>query len=183
MSGRALRPAAVSLLVLATLLAACARPARRGPPGRYGAEPPRPVEALRLADVASSGDASRRASMRVVLQGLDADAAARPQEALRLYERALQVDATNPWAYLALARYHAEEGTPALAFSYLDKVEALLGAQRELAPAVEPHLVGLRGEALVATGRAADAAPLLERARLLSPSVWGDGHLAPSELR
>ena len=121
--------------------------------------------------------------MRVVLQGLDADAAARPQEALRLYERALQVDATNPWAYLALARYHAEEGTPALAFSYLDKVEALLGAQRELAPAVEPHLVGLRGEALVATGRAADAAPLLERARLLSPSVWGDGHLAPSELR
>jgi tetratricopeptide (TPR) repeat protein len=141
------------------------------------------VQALRLSEVAGDGDATRRASTRLVLQGLDADAAARPLEAVRLYERALQVDATNPWAYLALARYHAEEGTASLTFSYLDKAEALLGAQRALSPQVEPHLVGLRGEALLATGRAADAAPLLERARLLSPSVWDDGHLAPAELR
>ncbi len=173
----------VSVLLATSLLAACAGPARRGRARPYGATPPTPVEALRLSEVADEGDATRRASTRLVLQGLDADAAARPQEAVRLYERALQVDATNPWAYLALARYHAEEGTASLTFSYLDKAQALLGAQHALSPGVEPHLVGLRGEALLAAGRSADAAPLLERARLLSPSVWDDGHLSPSELR
>ena len=177
------RPAVVSLLLVAALLAACAGPARRGRTRPGEAAPPTPVEPLRLEEVAGAGDATRRASTRLVLQGLDADAAARPQEALRLYERSLQVDATNPWAYLALARYHAEEGTASLTLSYLDKAQALLGAQRARTPGVEPHLVGLRGEALLAAGRSAEAAPLLERARFLSPSVWADGHLSPSELR
>ena len=64
--------------------------------------------------------------MRLVLAGLDADEAGRSAEASSLYERALQVDPTNPYAWLALARQEVFEGDPDRGLADLDKAESLL---------------------------------------------------------
>ena len=141
------------------------------------------AETFHLSDQATSGDPAYRASMRLVLDGLDADAAADPDRALVRYERSLQVDATNPYAYLALARHRVEGEDPLSALPFLDKTEALLRAQGELSRGVEAHLDGLRGSALLASRRRTEALPLLERARSLAPAAWSDGRLDPEELR
>jgi tetratricopeptide (TPR) repeat protein len=146
-------------------------------PGGFGAE------TFHLSDVAAGGDPAFRASMRFVLDGLDADTAGDPDLALVRYERALQVDATNPYAYLALARHRVEGEDPASALPFLDKAHALLRAQGELSPGVEAHLDGLRGSALLASRRRPEALPLLERARSLAPTAWSDGRLDAEELR
>jgi tetratricopeptide (TPR) repeat protein len=146
-------------------------------PGGLGAE------TFHLSDVATQGDPAFRASMRLVLDGLDSDAAGDPDLALVRYERALQVDATNPYAYLALARHQVEGEDPPSALPFLDKAQALLRAQGELSPGVEAHLDGLRGSALLASRRRDAALPLLERARSLAPQAWSDGRLDPEELR
>jgi tetratricopeptide (TPR) repeat protein len=121
--------------------------------------------------------------MRLVLEGLDADASADPDAALVRYERSLQVDPTNPYAYLALARHRVDGEDPGSALPFLDKAQALLEAQGELSPGVEAHVEGLRGSALLASGRRGEAMPLLERARSLAPAAWSDGRLEPEELR
>ena len=121
--------------------------------------------------------------MRLVLRGLDEDQTLRPAPALSLYERALQVDPNNPFAYLALARHHAAGPDPQRALAFLDKAEALLGHSEGLPPGLEADLVGIRGSALYASGRIPSALPLLERARHLSPTVWSDARLDASELR
>ena len=117
--------------------------------------------------------------MRLVMGGLDSDAAGRGAEALARYQRALQVDPNNPYAWLALARQEVFEGDPERGLSHLDKARALLGRDESAAA----HLAGLRGAALVATGRAAVGAPFLQEARDLAPAVWGDGKLDAQELR
>jgi tetratricopeptide (TPR) repeat protein len=142
-----------------------------------------PEPALRLSEVAHHGDPARRASMRLVLQGLDADAALRPAAALSSYERALQVDPNNPWAWLALARHEVEHGDPARALAELDKAEALLPAEGELSRGAAPHVTGLRGAALRAGGREPQGLALLSDARRAAPDVWADGSLDASELR
>jgi tetratricopeptide (TPR) repeat protein len=167
------RAAARTLLV--ALLAGCSA---TGP-----LSPAPTVEPIALSEIAGRGDPARRASQRLVLDGLDEDEAARPAAALAQYERALQVDPTNPWAWLALARHEIDEGDPARALSFLDKAEALLRSDGTDSLRVEPHLVGLRGEALTALGRTREGLELLRRARASAPSVWSDGRLDAAELR
>jgi tetratricopeptide (TPR) repeat protein len=129
--------------------------------------------------VASGGDAARRASLRLVQAGLDADSAGNAAGASSLYERSLQVDPTNPYAWLALARQEVFEGDPDRGLAHLDKAEALLGADEGAAA----HLAGIRGAALRAVGQPALAAPFLREASDRAPTVWTDGKLDAAELR
>lgn len=173
--GPARRLARIGLVAALALLVGCG--VARGPSRRA------PEPALRLSEVATLGDPARRASMRLVLQGLDADAALRPAAALSSYERALQVDPNNPWAWLALARHEVEHGDPARALAQLDKAEALLPGEGELSRGAAPHVTGLRGAALRAGGREPQGLALLADARRAAPDVWADGSLDASELR
>lgn len=167
-----MRPAPLALVALLAL-AACAP--LGAPVG--GAQP------LRLSELLDDGDPERRSSQALVVQGLDADADARPDEALGNYLSALRVDPGNPWAYLALARQQVDGPAPARALAHLDKCESLLDAQTLRSPRVQAHLVGLRGAALAANGQRREAEPLLAQARELAPSAWSDGALSAGELR
>jgi len=169
------RPLAAAILVAwgwIALVGGCAGPTR----ALRGA-------ALRIAEVDHLGDARRQASMRLVVEGLDAEIASAPQRALGRYERAIQIDPGNPFTYLALARYYAAIADPERALEHLDRAQSLLDPDAALYRSAEPHLRGLRGRALAEAGRPADAWPLLAEARRLAPSVWGDGRLDASELR
>jgi tetratricopeptide (TPR) repeat protein len=135
-----------------------------------------------VASVADTGDPARRASQRLVMQGLEADDARRSTEAIASYERALQVDPTNPVAYLALARHSVAMDEPERALHELDQAESLLGSDADPLGA-RAHLEGLRGLALRELGRDAEAERHLSRARSLAPSVWSDGQLDARELR
>lgn len=159
----------VALLLLAAALLSCQSPALRPSSG----------EPLRLSNVAGSGDAARRASQRIVLSGLDADQAGRPAEASSLYERALQVDPTNPYAWLALARQEVFEGDPERGLAHLDKAQSLLASD----PAAAAHLAGIRGAGLRAVGQGEMAEPFLLEARESAPTIWADGQLDAAELR
>ena len=171
----ALRPLAAAALVACTwiaLIGGCAGPTRG------------PREAvLRISEIDHLGDARRQASMRLVVEGLDAEIASTPQRALSRYQRAIQIDPGNPFAYLALARYYAAIVDPERALEHLDRTQSLLDPDGALYRGAEPHLRGLRGWALAEEGRSADAGPLLAEARKLAPSVWRDGRLDASELR
>jgi len=142
-----------------------------------------PQPAMHIRDVAHDGDETRRASQQLVLEGLRADSAHEPERARSLYQRALQVDSGNPYAYLALARQSAEEDEPELVLQYVDRAEDLLSADGDHSPGAEVHLEGLRGLALAQTGETVQARELLERAAQSAPDVWGDGHLDADELR
>ena len=141
-----------------------------------GAEP-----ALRVSDAALGGDATRRASLRLVLQGLDEDSAGRDAAARSSYERAIQIDSTNPYAYLALARHEVDAERWDNALEALDQAELLFGADG--APGVEAHLAGLRGAARLGNGYGDDGGELLDRAGQIAPEVWADGRLGAEELR
>ncbi len=141
------------------------------------------IRPLRISEVADQGDAVRRASQQLVLDGLDSAIERLPDVALRQYERAIQVDPTNPYGYLVIARHHIDANDPRRALPFLDQAEALLRAQGAYSPAVEAHGVGLRGAALYAIGEPEQGFPLLQRASQLAPSVWGDGHLSALDLR
>lgn len=141
------------------------------------------AEVLRISELEYVGDARHQASMRLVVEGLDAELAASPQRALSRYERAIQIDPSNPFAYLVLARYYAALADSERALQHLDRAQSLLDPSTSVYRSAEPHLLGLRGWALAEAGRSADADPLLADARRLAPSVWGDGRLAASELR
>ena len=137
--------------------------------------------ALRLSELTDEGDATRRASLRLCVDGLDAAVDGRRVAALGQYERAIQIDPTNPYAYLVLARHELEAGDPLRGLEYLNQSETLLESENARSREVEAHLVGLRGVALRATGSAGDG--YLEQARRLAPAVWDDGRLTPAELR
>jgi tetratricopeptide (TPR) repeat protein len=138
-------------------------------------------EALRLSELDGGGDATRRASLRLCVEGLDAEIAGRSRSAPVYYERAIQLDPTNPYAYLVLARHQLEMGDPEEALGYLDRAQQLLDSEQARSPGVDAHLAGLRGAALDAVGR--DGAEHSSYARLTAPSVWGDGRLSAAELR
>jgi tetratricopeptide (TPR) repeat protein len=164
--------AARSVLIAAVALAlGCAVPP--GPP------------ASRISEVASSGDDQFRASQRLVMEGLDADERGDAARARSRYERALQIDASNPWVYLALARHYVEEGDAGHALAHLDRAEALLDVQdnNNGSPGARIHCEGLRGAALALEGNRQEAQPLLDAAARSAPDVWGDGTLSASELR
>jgi tetratricopeptide (TPR) repeat protein len=162
------------LLAAAALLSGCA-----GGGGLFTSAP----EPLHLHEIAGDGDAARRASQRLVLQGLASDSDGQTRLARTSYERALQVDANNPFAYLALARQSVEGGDGDAALEYLEQAELLLEAEDQRSPRVEAHLAGLRGAALRERGDAARANPLLEQASELAPAIWDDGALSADELR
>lgn len=164
--------AAAALLGLA-FLAGCAS---------FGTLLPR-TGSLHLSELAGQGDAERRSSMELVLEGLGDDADMQSSRALSAYENALRVDPSNPYAYLALARHHAYGPNPGSALPYLDKCHTLLLAQGGWSPRVEAHVEGLRGAALVGEGRTQEGRAHLARARALDASAWGDEYLAASELR
>ena len=161
-------------LVCGLWVAACSLP--------FARPPTEPVPPLRISEVAESGDPARRASLRLVLAGLEADESRQPQRALGRYEEALRVDPTNPYAYLAIARHHAEGEDPEWALSFLDKADALLRAEGLVDERVEPHLIGLRGQVLYTSGQLAAGLPYLERAWESAPVVWSDGRLSAAEL-
>jgi tetratricopeptide (TPR) repeat protein len=169
------RPLAAAVLVAwgwIALVGGCAAPTRalRG-------------EALRISEIDQLGDPRRRASMRLVVEGLDAEIASMPQRALSRYQRAIQSDSGNPFVYLALARYYAATADPERTLEHLDRAQSLLDPDGALYRSAEPHLRGLRGRALAETGRLVVAELLLAEARQLAPFVWGDGRLDASELR
>jgi tetratricopeptide (TPR) repeat protein len=141
------------------------------------------AEALRISELERVGTARHQASMDLVVEGLDAELGSSPQRARGRYERAIQIDPSNAFAYLALSRYYAALGDSGRALQHLERAESLLDPGAPVYRSVEPHLLGLRGWALAAAGRTAQADPLLADARRLAPSVWGDGRLEASELR
>jgi len=167
-------------LLLAVAVAACLVPSS-GCALRFAPPPGQRPAVLRVSDVAGEGDATRRASLRLVLQGLDEDAAGRSATARSSYERAIQIDATNPYAYLALARHEVEAERWRRALEALDQAELLFGS--EPAPGVEAHIAGLRGAATLGKGYGGDAEVLLDRANRIAPEVWADGYLSAEELR
>ncbi len=174
MRTRALRLAVVAATALA-LGAGCTGPF----PGPRSA----PAASFRMASLENVGDPARRASNRLLAAGLDRDVQGKPSLALGQYERALQVDPTNPYAYLVLARHHVEANDAERSLSFLDRAEALFAQEPQAPPGVEAHLVGLRGVALRGAGRSEAARPLLARARELDPAAWSDGRLSARELR
>ena len=138
-----------------------------------------PTTGLRISELAETDDPARRASTRLVLEGL----ATNGRRAQGLYERALQVDSSNPYAYLALARHHVEADEPRRALDHLRRFEDLLRAYDLWSPRAEVHIAGLRGAALRSLGRTAEADEWLALAARRDPVAWGDGHLSASELR
>ena len=91
------------------------------------------VEALRFSQLVDAGDFQRRASLRLVVAGLDADAVGQSERARAMYERALQVGATNPFAYLALARHWIEAGELERGLVFVEQAEVLLGVAEAVA--------------------------------------------------
>jgi tetratricopeptide (TPR) repeat protein len=150
--------------------------------GLAGCATLRQPQELRLGTLASEGDPQRRASIRLVLDGLDADAEGQYRRALSRYERAIRVDANNPYALLAIARHFVEVQDFEQANAYLDEASVLFDSLDLRSPGAETHLMGLRGAAL-RLDRPWDAEPLLAEAAARSPDVWSDGFLAAEELR
>ena len=164
---------AFALLVMVAISSGCAL--------RFSPPPGARSASLRVSDAVLDGDATRRASLRLVLQGLDQDDDGRAATARSSYERAIQLDPTNPYAYLALARHDVDAERWNSALEALDQAELLFGS--EAAPGVEAHIAGLRGAARLGKGYGADAELLLDRATRISPEAWADGRLSAEELR
>jgi tetratricopeptide (TPR) repeat protein len=140
----------------------------------------RPLTASRAL---GQGDPMRDASLRLVIAGLDRDEAGRPSRALASYQRAVRVDSTNPFAYLALARHHLEYGSGEQASAFLDQARSLFELEGRLGPAVDVWKVGLRAWIDRDRGRDAMADTRFEAARALSFEIWVDEQLSAHELR
>ena len=165
---------AVWIAVFCAFAGACGGAAFRG----IGPAEPR----WRFSHVSGQGDAERRASNRLVAEALR-DSNAGSNRAVERIRRALQVDPTNPWAYLALAREQVVEGDARGALASVDQAEARLGLEGEIPPVLQAHLVGLRGAAEGAWSETGESALLLNEAARLAPDEWRDGMLSASELR
>ncbi|MCP4904097.1 MAG: hypothetical protein GY910_03875 [bacterium] len=128
-------------------------------------------------------DSVRDASLRLVIAGLDEDSAGRPSRAVASYQRAVRVDPTNPFAFLALSRHHLEGDSFAEAAAFLDQARSLFEVQRRLGPAVDVWGLGLRAGIDRAAGDEVRARAFFDQARALSPEIWGDERLSAAELR
>lgn len=147
--------------------------------GCIGPFPESRERSLRISELADAPDPARRASIRLVLEGLSSEG----RRAQGLFDRALQVDSSNPYAYLALARHYIEAGDADRALGHLRRAEDLLRAYELWSPGAEVHVMGLRGSALRLRGDELEAREWLERAARRDPRVWGDGDLSAAELR
>jgi tetratricopeptide (TPR) repeat protein len=177
MSARARRALGGATLLCACAAIALASACRTTPPARAAVVPPT-APTLRIGAAAAEGDARRRASTQLVLDGLASEIRGNEGEAATRYGDALRVDANNPLAALAFARLEIFAGSPDRGLAHLDRYAALAGSGADSA-----HLAGLRGAALARLGKHALAAPYLDEARALAPAVWGDGRLDARELR
>lgn len=128
-------------------------------------------------------DPTRDASLRLVIAGLDEDTAGRPGRALASYQRAVRVDSTNPFAYLALARHHLDAGSIDAASAFLDQARSLFESQQRLGPSVDVWGIGLRAGIDRAEFRDELADSRFDQARRLSPEIWNDEQLSAAELR
>lgn len=144
---------------------------------------PESVEPIRLSHLIHIGGSERRASLRLIVNGLEADAAGRGERALAMYERAVQLDGANPYVYVALARYWIEAGEPARGLVLVDQAALLLESGGESTLGVRVHLMGLRGRAVTLGSSPENGATLLLHAAELAPKIWGDGILTADELR
>lgn len=165
--------------------AGSAGPERRPVDDSIFAPSPPPVREPPLTASASLGqyDARRDGSLRLVIEGLDADAAGDPSRALASYQRAVRLDATNPIAFLALARHHVASGNPEEASAFLDQARGLFESEGVMGPSVDVWGVGLRAWIDRAEGRDAEADSRFDSARELSPEIWRDELLSADELR
>lgn len=140
--------------------------------------------ALRIGDVAAEGDPQRRASTRLVLAGLETED---PRHAVSHFERAIKTDATNPYAFLALAAYEIQWGDVERGEHALNQADQIFRAEQLHSPRVAPHLDGLRGRAMLrridAPNSDAEGVAQLDRAKRAAPDVWGDRWLTADELR
>ena len=151
--------------------------------GCVGSFMARRTEPLRLSELVDVGDPRRQGSMRLIVEGLDAELIAPSSRALDRYEQAIRIDPGNPYAYLALARHYVSVGDAQRALEHLSRAQSLLDPDGPLSPRIQPHLAGIRGIALEEIGRRSEALQLLSRARRLAPEVWEDGRLDAHELR
>jgi tetratricopeptide (TPR) repeat protein len=160
-------------------------PERRPVDDSIFSPPPPPVREPPLTASASLGhyDARRDGSLRLVIEGLDADAAGEPSRALASYQRAVRLDATNPIAFLALARHHVAAGNPEEASAFLDQARGLFESEGVVGPSVDVWGVGLRAWIDRAEGRDGEADSRFDTARELSPEIWRDELLSADELR
>ena len=157
-------------------LVACAGLDLRGM-GQAGEQP------LTTSAALGQTDSTRDASLRLVIAGLDEDTAGRPGRALASYQRAVRVDPTNPFAYLALSRHHLEAGSVGEASAFLDQARSLFEVEQRLGPAVDVWGIGLRAGIDRAESRDELADSRFEAARALSPEIWSDERLSAAELR
>jgi tetratricopeptide (TPR) repeat protein len=172
------RPAIVSGLAALSsfVLAGCAGVGVSTPLHRSEA----PLTASRAL---GQGDATRDASLRLVIAGLDEDEAGRPSRAVASYQRAIRVDSTNPFPYLALARHHLEYGSVGEASAFLEQSRALFEAEGRLGPDVDVWGLGLRAWIDRGMGRESAADARFDAARELSPEIWADELLSADEMR
>ena len=141
-----------------------------------------PSPPVRIHELVDQGDPARRASLRLVVEGLQADASGDPARAKGRYERAMQVDPNNPYVYLVFARHEVDRRRPGRAESFLEQSRALFESSGGVPVLVEAHFVGMQGAVAVLRGQRAVAARELTHARKLAPGVWGDGYLTAQEL-
>ena len=106
-----------------------------------------------------------------------------PPVVARVVQRAVRLDATNPIAFLALARHHVATGNPEDASAFLDQARALFESEGELGSSVDVWGVGLRAWIDRAQGREDEADSRFDAARELSPEIWRDELLSADELR
>lgn len=147
---------------------------------------PRPevgISPLRISDHLYEGDAPRRASTQLVVMGLNADLSRDSHRALGHYERAIGLDANNPYAFLALARHLAESGDGVQGEVFVERAQSLFAAEQTLTPSVRVHLVGLKGQlgASMSPPRENSEAQRAEAARDAA-DIWSDGRLSADEL-
>lgn len=144
---------------------------------------PAPAPPLTASAALGRYDARRDGSLRLVIEGLESDAAGEPARALASYQRAVRLDATNPIAFLALARHHVATGNPEEASAFLDQARALFESEGEHGASVDVWGLGLRAWIDRAEGREDEADSRFEAARELSPGIWRDELLSADELR
>jgi len=80
-----------------------------------------------LAKITPKTSPQRAASLKLVDEGRKALLAGEYKQALATFERAIAVDATNPYSHYFLARAHFFLGNHPESFNFLDVAESLLG--------------------------------------------------------
>lgn len=141
------------------------------------------TQPLTASRALGQSDPARDASLRLVISGLDEDESGLPSRATASYQRAIQVDSTNPFAYLALARHHLEYGSYQEADAFLGQARSLFEADGLLGPEVDVWGVGLRAGIDRGLGNEVSAGARFQAARELSFEIWADESLSASELR